>query len=240
MRTASIIAPKPVRGLDAEKVIYIPCDIPSHLLSAALKRQAQAQKGLGHGLLYKLGESAVLFQALGAPLAALALEPLIASGVKQIILLGFCGSLCETFAIADTVSISQALSEEGTSRHYFSKKRAFPASPALKKHLEGILSALGLPFKTGTIVSTDAPFRETKSWLRKHQNRGAELVDMETSAVFALAKFHGIEAASLQIVSDELWSGKWNPGFSSSALENRVKDYFLPLLIPFTLPKANG
>jgi purine-nucleoside phosphorylase len=232
MRTASIVAPKPVRGLDAEKVIYIPCDIPSRLLSTALKRQAQAQKGLEHGLLYKLGESAVLFQALGSPVAALALESLIASGAKKIILLGFCGSLSKSFTIADAVSISQALSEEGTSRLYFSKKRTFPASLALKKHLDGILRSSGLPFKTGTIVSTDAPFRETKSWLRKNQNRGAELVDMETSAVFALAEFHGIEAASLQLVSDELWSGKWKTGFSSSALENRVKDYFLPLLIP--------
>jgi purine-nucleoside phosphorylase len=53
---------------------------------------------------------------------------------------------------------------------------------------------------------------------------------METSAVFSLAEFHGIRAASLQIVTDELSTGKWKPGFSSPQVKDRVKDYFLPLL----------
>ncbi len=232
MKTASLVAPMPIRGFSAEKVFYIPCDIPSRLLSSTLKKHAQAEINLGFGFLYKLQGGTVLFQVLGAPSAALALEPLISSGAREIILLGFSGSLSKHLKIGDAVSISKAFSEEGTSRHYFPRKRIFSASPSLKKHLESDLRASGLDFKTGTIVSTDAPFRETKSWLRKNQNRGAELVDMETSAVYALAEFHGIKAASLQIVSDELSSGKWNPAFSSPKLEDRVKDYFLPLVIP--------
>jgi len=231
MRTASLVAPKPVRGVDAEKVFYIPCDIPSGFLASSLKKHARAEKQFEFGLLYEIGESIVFFQALGAPLAALALERLIASGVKEITLLGFCGSLSGRFKIADVASILRAFSEEGTSRHYFSRKRAFSASPALKKSLENALRSSGLDFKTGTIVSTDAPYRETKSWLRRNQNRGAELVDMETSAVFSLAEFHGIKAASLQIVSDELSSGTWKPAFRSPVVEQKVKNYFLPLLI---------
>jgi len=66
---------------------------------------------------------------------------------------------------------------------------------------------------------------------RENLKQGAEVVDMETSAIFALAAFHGIRAASLRIVSDELSGGKWKPAFSSLQLEDRVKDYFLPLLL---------
>ncbi len=232
MRTASLITSKPVRGISVDKVFYVPCDIPSGLLACALKKHARAEKKFEFGLLYEFGESLVLFQALGAPVAGLALERLIASGVKEITILGFCGSLSGRFRIADVASVPRAFSEEGTSRHYFPRKREFSASPALKKGLENALRSSGLEFKTGTIVSTDAPCRETKSWLRRNQNRGAELVDMETSAVFSLAEFHGIKAASLQIVSDELSSGTWKPAFRSPLVEQKVKDYFLPLLIP--------
>lgn len=232
MKAASIVRPKPIRGFRSEKVFCIPCDLHSRLLSLILKKNAPAEINLEPGFLYKLRGSAVLFQALGAPLAALSLERLIMSGAKEIILLGFCGSLSERFKIGDVVSISKAFSEEGTSRHYFPRKRMFSASPSLKRRLEDDLGASGLDVKTGTIVSTDAPYRETESWMRKNQKRGAELVDMETSAIFAIAQFCGIKAASLQIVSDELSSGKWNPGFSSRHLEDRVKEYFLPLLIP--------
>jgi purine-nucleoside phosphorylase len=231
MRTASLVAPKPVRGVDVQKLLYIPCDLPSGLFASALKKQAHAEMEFEFGRLYKFQENLVLFQALGAPLAALALERLIASGIKEIMLLGFCGSLCSKFRIADVASVSQAFSEEGTSRHYFSGKRAFSSSPSLKKSLEKVLCSSGLDFKTGTIVSTDAPYRETKSWLRRNQSRGAELVDMETSAVFSLAEFHGIKAASLQIVTDELSSGTWKPAFRSPQVEQEVKDYFLRLLI---------
>jgi purine-nucleoside phosphorylase len=53
---------------------------------------------------------------------------------------------------------------------------------------------------------------------------------METSAVFALAEFYGIERAALMIISDELFSGKWKKGFFRPELEKRIKDYFLPFL----------
>jgi uridine phosphorylase len=168
---------------------------------------------------------------LGAPAAALVLETLIESGAKDIILLGFCGSLSNRFEIGDPVSIAGAHADEGTSRHYRPRKRAFfLPSAGLKDGLERALRGRGLGFKTGEIVSTDAPYRETRSWLEKSRRRGAEVVDMETSAVFALAESRGVRAASLQIVGDELGSGKWRNGFSSALLAEAAKSAFVPFL----------
>jgi purine-nucleoside phosphorylase len=158
------------------------------------------------------------------------LERLIVSGAKKIILLGFCGSLNPEFKIMNVVSISKAFAEEGTSKHYFPRKRIFNPSSTLKKGIEGILHDSKLPFLTGSLVSTDAPYRETKSWLKQKQKRGIDLVDMEASAVLAIAKFYGIQAAALTIISDELWSGTWNKEFLSSELEEKMKKYFAPLL----------
>jgi len=41
-------------------------------------------------------------------------------------------------------------------------------------------------------------------------------VDMEFSALCAVACFRNIEFAAVLIVSDELWGKTWRPGFSSN------------------------
>lgn len=230
MEKESIIPAKPLKDFKKKEVVYIPADFPSCCLGRLLKKRAVREKNMGFGYLYLLPDKVVLYQSIGAPLAALSLEMLIASGAKEIILLGFCGSLQPDYKISVASSISKALSEEGTSRHYLPGRRIFYPSLRLKKKIEALLKASKLPFLTGSVVSTDAPFRETKSWLAKMKEKGIDLVDMETSAVFALAEFYGLESAALMIVSDELWSGKWKKGFFDPQLEKRAKDYFLPFL----------
>jgi uridine phosphorylase len=223
---SSVVNPKPIRDLKNKRVLYLPWDLPSGILSQSLKRKARAKKDLDFCWLYQLDGQSVVFGALGSAAAVLALETVIASGADEVIVLGFCGSLSRRFRIGDLVGISRAIADEGTSPHYFSRRRSFLSSPALAHELESAVG--GLP--KGIIVSTDAPYRETFSWLKKFRRRGAGLVDMETSAVFALAAFRGIRAASLQIVSDEIFSGRWKTGFSTVLLKERVREFFLPLL----------
>jgi uridine phosphorylase len=226
VRSTSILKPKPIPGFVDKRILYIPCDIPSGILAQALDQKAQSRKDLGFCSIFGLGRTSVLFGALGAAAAVLGLEPVIASGAEDIIVLGFCGSLSRSFRIGDVVGVSRAIADEGTSPHYFPRKRSFLPSPVLAGKVE---AAAGGPSR-GVIVSTDAPFRETDSWLQRSQRRGAKLVDMETSAVFALAAFRGVRAAAFHIVSDEIFSGRQKTGFSSSLLKERVKDFFLPLL----------
>ncbi len=226
----SIVKPEPIRDFVAEEVICIPFDPPSRFLQKTIKKQSSKEKNIGFGYLYRLKNKIVLYQSLGAPSVVLFLERLIVSGAKKIILLGFCGSLNPEFKIMNVVSISKAFSEEGTSKHYFPRKRIFNPSPTLKSRIETVLHDLKLPFLTGSLVSTDAPYRETKSWLKQKQKRGIDLVDMEASAVFAIAKFYGIQTAALTIISDELWSGAWNKEFLHSELEEKMKKYFVPFI----------
>jgi purine-nucleoside phosphorylase len=226
VRNTSILRPKPIRGFEKKKVLYLPCDLPSGTLAQTLKRMARAKRDLGFCSLYKLNGLSVLFGALGAAAAILGLEAVIASGAEDIVVLGFCGSLSRRFRIGDAVGISRAIADEGTSRHYFPRRRSFLPSPVLAGEIETLAASL----PRGVVVSTDAPYRETRSWLQKSLRRGADLVDMETSAVFALAAFRGIRAAALLIVSDELFRGRWRTGFSSPLLEERARGVFLPLL----------
>jgi len=230
MKSKSIIKPEPLKDFKKKKVIYIPSVTLSRPIQSVIKKRAVKEKNFGFASLYLFEDKIILYQAIGAPSAVLSLERLIASGTKEILILGFCGSLSPEFRIAGVASISKAFSEEGTSKHYFPHKKVFYPSLALKKKTEKALETSNLFFLKGSVVSIDAFFRETKPWLRKMQKKGIDLVDMETSAVFALAEFYGIERAALMIISDELFSGNWKKGFFSPELEKRIKDYFLPFL----------
>lgn len=226
----AIVRPKPLKDFAGQRVIYLPFDSPSRILQSTIKKYAVKEEDIGLGCFYLLKDKIVLYHSLSAPLAALSLERLIASGAKEILLLGFCGSLNPGYRMMNVVSISRAFAEEGTSKHYFSRTQIFYPSPFLKNRVESALRSQGLPFLTGSLVSTDAPYRETESWLKKEQKRKIDLVDMETSAVFALAKFYGIQAAALMVISDELWNKAWKRGFHSPRLEEKIKKYFLPFL----------
>lgn len=228
--SVSIVPPRPFKDFLVDQVIYMPVDLPSGLIKKYLREHAGKEKQTDWGILYRIERTAVLFQAVGAPLAILSLEKLVASGAKEILILGFCGSLNLEYKLASPISIAKAYSNEGTSCHYCPGQKVFHASPGLQKAVEKRLKDRELPFLRGAAVSTDAPYRETPAWIRKMRQRGIDVVDMEASAVFGLASFHKLPAAALMIVSDELFSGCWKNGFPDPNLAKTVQDYFFPFL----------
>lgn len=230
MKDESLIKAKPFKNLSRKKALYIPCDTAKATIHSYLKKIRLEEKNLGFGSFFLTKNKIVLYQSIGAPAAVLSLERLIISGAKEIIILGFCGSLNPLFRTMETVIITKALSEEGTSRHYFPHKKNFYASPLLTGRIKVELHKKMLAFRTGSIVSTDAPYRETKSWLSQKQKKKIDFVDMECSAVFALAEFYRIQAAALMIISDELFSKKWEIRISDPELEEKIKQYFIPFI----------
>ncbi|MFP4081614.1 MAG: nucleoside phosphorylase [Candidatus Aminicenantes bacterium] len=230
MEDESIIKPKPLRGFKRKKVIYIPCDAPDQFIRKFFQKNILKEKTLGYGQFILLKDRTILYQCLGAPAAVLCLEPLISSGAEEILILGFCGSLNPERRMLEAAVITQARSEEGTSKHYFSKRKTFYASPRLKNRLKTELTRRGLFFHQGSTVSTDAPYRETKPWLVEKQEKKIDFVDMECSAVFALAEFHHIQAAALMIISDELSAGRWKQSFRLLGLRKKIMQYFFPFI----------
>ena len=225
-----IIKPKPLKDFSHRKAVFIPVDTPFRILRNVLEKKASKEKKTPFGHFFLLDNTAVLYQCIGAPSAVIGLEQLIATGAEEIVILGFCGSLNPDISFLDVVSVNRAFSEEGTSRHYIARKKIFHPSGHLKKKIENVLTGQNLPFLEGTTVSTDAPFRETQSWLQSKQKRGIDVVDMEASAVFALGEHHEIPTAALMIVSDELTGKKWKNVIKSPRLNARIRNYFFPFL----------
>lgn len=161
--------------------------------------------------------------AIGAPLAAMTMEKLIALGARQIYLFGWCGSMTDSLAIGDVFIPTSARSGEGTSAYYVSDSQPSPSTNLIEL-LRHQLGSRAMPWSEGCVWSTDAPYREKKSYLKKlHEAYGVSAVDMEFSALCSVAFFRNIQFAAMLLVSDEVWGRSWKPGFSKQEFKARSR-----------------
>ncbi|ACN15900.1 putative purine nucleoside phosphorylase [Desulforapulum autotrophicum HRM2] len=172
---------------------------------------------------------------MGAPYATMVEEALIAKGARTLLVFGWCGSLSTDLAIGDIVLVDGAIADEGTSRNYMEPGEDFPRilpDSDLRARLGNELSAGGIAFKSGTLWTTDGIYRETPKKVEFFRNRGAAGVDMECSALFAVGRYRKVRMAAILVVSDELGTMTWKPGFKSKsfkAARKQVADLLLDL-----------
>lgn len=160
--------------------------------------------------------------AVGAPMAVLTLEKLVALGAKRVIVYGWCGALIETVCAGDVLLPTWALSEEGTSTHYPVNCRP-EASPALRLALEARMQDRNITPISGPVWTTDAPYRETWDKVRAYSRQSLLGVDMEFAALCTVAAFRGIDLAAILLVSDELWRQPWQPVFKGKRFKQRSR-----------------
>jgi uridine phosphorylase len=158
--------------------------------------------------------------AVGAPMAVLTLEKLVALGARAVIVYGWCGSLHDSLRTGDVLLPTWSVSDEGTSAHYPGEKRTESHAPTRTRLAEG-LTRQGLRVCTGPAWTTDAPYRESKARVKELGRRGIMGVDMESGALAAAAAFRKIDLATVLLVSDELWSGTWKPGFRTKEFRRK-------------------
>lgn len=188
--------------------------------AAALGRLAKEVGGRRHFLynsalwLLPRNGAAICGPAVGAPMAALTLEKLVALGGRRFVLFGSCGALARQLAIGDVLLPAWATGSEGTSRHY-PLAESPQAAPELRRALAACLATGGITAASGGVWTTDAPFRETKALVCRYQAVGVSAVDMELSALLTVAAYRQVELAAVMVVSDLLAHGSWQPGFAS-------------------------
>jgi uridine phosphorylase len=159
---------------------------------------------------------------VGAPVAALVMEHLIAWGVRRFFSIGFAGALQPGAAVGDIVVCSGAVRDEGLSHHYAPAERYARPSQGLSDALRTELTSRGLKHTTGETWTIDAPYRETVAEARHYQAEGILCVEMEAAAVFAVARHHGVEATAAFVISDSLAEEQWNPRFFDPALQEAL------------------
>ncbi len=172
----------------------------------------------------------VVAPALGAPYAAMVLEKLIVLGARRVLALGWCGSLSPRVHIGDLILPDRAIPVDGTSPHYSREPDGIPPHPALFNLLATGLSTNEVTWHAGPVWSTDAFYRETGALVQHCQDRGVIGIDLELAALFAVSHFRGLAAAGLLVVSDELFTLKWQPARGSEAFR-AARDQALRLVL---------
>jgi uridine phosphorylase len=161
---------------------------------------------------------------IGAPYAAMLLETLIAWGAQKIIFIGWCGSISQKIKIGDIIVATSAIIDEGTSRHYKEDDHqiSFP-SERMVTELKDALDRIRVNYHHGPLWTTDAIYRETRDKIEDYQRLDVVGVEMEISALFSVAKFRKVDMGAIVVVSDELASFKWRPGFKTDIFKHGRK-----------------
>lgn len=150
---------------------------------------------------------------IGAPAVIATLEDKIAFGINNFISIGVAGSLQKDIKIGDLVVCDKAIRDEGTSFHYLEPSKYAYASEQMTEKIKHSLDKMGKTFVTGTSWTTDAVYRETIAEIKHYQEEGVATVEMEASALFAVAQYRNVQMGAILTISDNLAELEWKPGF---------------------------
>ena len=160
-----------------------------------------------------------LFQpGIGSPLAAAFLEEAIAKGASKFIICGGAGVLDSAHHVGKLLVPTSAIRDEGTSYHYMPPSYEVAPTRNALDAIKTTLAAAGVPFELTKTWTTDAIYRETKSKIQLRKDAGCGCVEMEASALFAVARFRNVELAQILYAGDDLsgefwdsrnWNSKW-------------------------------
>lgn len=158
---------------------------------------------------YRGEEIAFAMAMIGASYCAGVLEDWIAMGSRHIVVFGSCGVLNREIADGHMIIPAAAVRDEGTSYHYQPPADEIEMDPESVKALTETMEDLGYPYVVGKTWTTDGFCRETRGKMERRKAAGCVAVDMECSALIALARFRGVHFAQFLYAADNLDSDVW-------------------------------
>lgn len=166
---------------------------------------------------------------LGGPGTAGLLEEALAMGAKKVLLYGSCGVLDSALVAGHFILPTAAYRDEGVSYHYLPVGDYVDIPTA--ERLGEIFDGLNLPYVKGRVWTTDAFYRETAEKASRRRAAGCVCVDMECSAVAALAQFRGKEVFQFFHGADSLDGERWDRRGLGSEFDLTEKDKIAQLAL---------
>lgn len=182
------------------------------------------------------GERFAIFNApVGAPACVSIIEDMIALGMKRLVLFGTCGIFDDAIRDTSIIIPTSAIRDEGTSYHYAPPSREIVLNALVQEQLADFLTQVGVSYHRGKVWTTDGIYRETVEKLRKRKEEGAICVDMECSAVAALAAFRQIKVCHFFYAADHVAEEKWDQRSLANSANLEEKDKVASLALAFAL-----
>lgn len=144
---------------------------------------------------------------LGAPASASLLEEVAQIfDCKKVLVFGSAGAL-DKICQGKVVVPNFAVRDEGTSYHYAKAEDEIEIKNS--KIVASFMEKQKIPFVVGKTWTTDGFYRETKNNAEKRKNSGCVAVDMECSALQAVANLKGLDLYYFFVIGDLLDAPEW-------------------------------
>jgi uridine phosphorylase len=194
------------------------CWFPEVLAALAARPDARALTELvsesGRVTVWEIEHRGVRVAAVnpgvGAPMAAISLEELVALGARGVVACGGAGALVPELVLGHAVVVESAVRDEGTSFHYLPPSRTLEADPDVVDVLVGAAHEAGVAHLVGRTWTTDALFRETRERTARRVAEGCVTVEMEASALIAVSRRLGVRYGHLLMAADSLAGEDWD------------------------------
>lgn len=160
---------------------------------------------------YKGRDITVTSTGMGCPSTAIAVEEMARVGVTSFIRVGSTAALQPGMEPGDLVISQGSFRNDGTTDMYVPK--GYPAVPDFEITLEMERIARerapghGLEVHVGLNCTDDAFYAESPEWTMQMSSYGLINVEMESSAMFVVARQRGLRAAMICAVSSNLVAG---------------------------------
>lgn len=190
------------------------CSLMEHILKNYKTTKVEGFYGEMYLLDETEGKIAVISKfGIGAPVVVTLLEELIAFGVKKFISIGTAGTLQKNIKMGSLMVCEKAIRDEGTSHHYLKHSKYAYTSKEMTNKIKESLEEFKQKYFVGTSWTIDAPYRETAAEAKQYQQEGVATVEMEASALFAVAQYRNVELGVIFTISDSLAELEWKPKF---------------------------
>lgn len=174
---------------------------------------------------YNEMEYALFNSPVGAPSCIAIHEDLYAMGVEKMVVFGTCGVLKKEIEDCSIIIPKSAVRDEGTSYHYAPSSDEIKINKKYQDQFIDLLKSHNTSFTRGKVWTTDACYRETRKKVAKRKEQGCIAVDMECSAITALADFRGKEVFQFFYAADNLDNEEWDMRSLSNTANLLKKDH---------------
>jgi len=149
-----------------------------------------------------LGGNAIAYASVyGAPMVSEVVHIFGVLGTRVVIQTGCCGALTDDIRVGDLFIATEAFCGEGASQYYQPEGKTISASFDLRAWMP-MEYVKETKFNTGRIFTTSALFAEGMEDVDAWFKAGYSAVDMETAATFAVARYFGMDRASILFAFD--------------------------------------
>lgn len=151
----------------------------------------------------------IMGSGMGMPSISIYAHELYAEyAVQRIVRVGTCGALDAQMQLGDLILATAASTDSSMNRLRFNGwDFACAADFGMMQAVAARAEATGVPLRAGEVFSTDYFYHPDPDFVAHCSAMGILALDMESAALFALARQHGRRAMTLLSVSDVIPSG---------------------------------